>query len=221
MTITTTAMTPSLTTARRLDPRSAASTGARSSSGVASPAAAGVASRAVVRIASQLLLIAGLMAGGSFLGGALTPAAAQEGIQPGDVPEPAALETLEGEAVELASFVGEKPVLVEFWATWCAVCRALEPRVTAAHQRFGDRVEFLVVAVGVGQDPAGIARHLRRHPQAGTVLWDARGAAVRAFDAPGTGVVFILDRAGSVAYAGTGPDQDLEAALEAVLADDA
>ena len=146
-----------------------------------------------------------------------TPGAAQEGIQPGETPAPAVVETLGGERVELARWIGETPVLVEFWATWCAVCRALEPTITAAHERFGDRVEFLVIAVAVAQTTDAVARHLERHPQPGRVLWDARGEAVRAFDAPGTGVVFILNADGTVAYTGTGGTQDLEGALSAVV----
>jgi hypothetical protein len=48
------------------------------------------------------------------------------------------------------------------------------------------------------------------------VLWDGAGNAVRAFDAPATSYVVILDRQGKVAYTGVGPDQDLEAALARV-----
>ncbi len=143
-------------------------------------------------------------------------AAQEEGIAVGETPEAPTLETLDGEAVDLAEVIGEKPVLVEFWATWCAICRALEPRVRAAHEAYGDRVEFLVVAVGVAQDPAGIRRHLERRPMPGRILWDGRGRAVQAFDAPGTGFIVILDETGTVAYTGTGTDQDLLGALEAV-----
>ena len=150
----------------------------------------------------------------------VSPAAAsgQEPLAIGERPPAAALETLDGEPFQLQDVLGDRPVLVEFWATWCPVCRALEPEMEAAYERFGDQVEFLVVAVGVGQNPGSIRAHLQRHPQPGQVLWDARGAAVRAFSAPGTGIIFILDENGEVAYQGAGADQDLSAALAEVLA---
>ncbi|MFO7894253.1 MAG: TlpA disulfide reductase family protein [Longimicrobiales bacterium] len=145
------------------------------------------------------------------------PGAAQEGIAVGETPDAPVLETLDGDSLDLADVVGKKPVLVEFWATWCAVCRALEPRVQEAHDAYGDAAEFLIVAVGVAQDQDDVRRHLTRSPMPGRILWDGRGAATRAFDAPGTGFIVILDAAGKVAYTGTGTDQDLVGALERVV----
>jgi cytochrome c biogenesis protein CcmG/thiol:disulfide interchange protein DsbE len=153
---------------------------------------------------------------------ALLPARAlaqDEAIAVGETPATPTLETLDGEPVDLAEIVGEKPVLVEFWATWCVICRALEPRIRAAHEAYGDRVEFLVVAVGVAQDPARVKQHLARRPMPGRILWDGRGRAARAFRAPGTGFIVILDEGGTVAYTGTGTDQDLAGALGAILDD--
>src|SRR6185436_8818764 len=61
------------------------------------------------------------------------------------------VETLDGKPVNLATYVGKKPVLIEFWATWCPLCRALLPKLEAAHKKYGDKVDFLVVAVGVNE----------------------------------------------------------------------
>ena len=46
-----------------------------------------------------------------------------------------------------------------------------------------------------------------------TFLWDGNGAAVRAFQAPATSYVAVLDTKGRVVYTGVGADQDIEAAL--------
>ena len=143
--------------------------------------------------------------------------AQDEGIAVGAVVEPFTIEDLDGASVDLAEVIGRKPVLVEFWATWCPVCRVLDPKLAAARERFGDRVEFLVVAVGVGQQKPQIRQHITRHPVAGRLLWDARGAAARAFEAPGTGYVVLLDESGTVVWTGAGVDQDVEAALARLL----
>jgi uncharacterized UPF0146 family protein len=44
-------------------------------------------------------------------------------------------------------------------------------------------------------------------------LWDGNGAAVRAFKAPSTSYIAVLDGKGKVVYTGVGEDQDIEAAL--------
>lgn len=150
--------------------------------------------------------------------GSVAPAIAQDvGIPVGRTPEAVQLEDLDGRAVDLAQWVGQGPVLLQFWATWCPICQALQPRLDAAYDRFGDDVAFIAVAVGVNQSPRSIRRHLERHPIPYSVLWDGRGRATRAYMAPTTGYVVILDADGKVAYTGVGEDQEIGAALEEVL----
>lgn len=145
------------------------------------------------------------------------PAAAQDvGLPLGSTPTAATVQDLDGNEVDLARYVGSGPVLLEFWATWCPICRALEPKLAAAHERFGDRVDFLRIGVAVNETPRSIRRHLKDHPLPGTVLYDARGNATRAFEAPTTSFIVILDAAGRVAYTGVGEDQDIDAALRRV-----
>jgi thiol-disulfide isomerase/thioredoxin len=149
-------------------------------------------------------------------------AAAQDdvvGIPVGETPPAVTIQDLDGNAVDLGRWVGKRPVLVEFWATWCPVCAELLPRMEAARMKYGDRVEFLVVAVAVNQSPNTVRRHLTRHPMPFTFLWDVNGNATRAFQAPATSYVAVLDAKGKVVYTGVGADQDLDGALKRVVTD--
>ena len=142
------------------------------------------------------------------------------GIAPGMVPEAVVIEDLDGNPVDLAEFIGEGPMLIQFWAVWCENCEALHPRMEAAHERYGDRVHFVAVAVAVGQSKRAVRRHLDKLPVSYPTLWDADGRAVRAFQAPVTSYIVVLDGDGRVGYTGVGAGQDIEAAIEGVLRDE-
>ncbi len=150
-----------------------------------------------------------------WLGGA--PLAAQEaGIAVGSKAPVVTVDDLDGEPVDLGRYIGRKPVLLEFWATWCEVCEALRPRVRAAQQKFGDQVEFFGVNVTVNQTPEKVRRWVAEHRPPYRTLYDAKGTSTRAYEAPTTSYVVIVDRTGKVAYTGTGATQDLDGALRAV-----
>jgi len=140
------------------------------------------------------------------------------GIGLGHTPPPVTIEDLDGRTVELARFIGQRPALIEFWATWCPICRALQPKLDSAHARYGARVQFIAVAVAVNETPAAVRRHLAQHPKPYPFLWDTNGNAVRAFQAPTTSYVVALDPHGKVVYTGVGEDQNLEAALARAVA---
>jgi thiol-disulfide isomerase/thioredoxin len=151
---------------------------------------------------------------------AATPLSAQDdevGIAVGARPPAVTVADLDGKPVDLSTIIGKKPVLLEFWATWCPLCAALLPKMEAAHTRYGNQVEFVAIAVAVGQSPAGVKRHLERHPMPFRLLWDTDGNAVRAFQAPATSYVVVLDRDGRVAYTGIGEEQDIDAAVRRVV----
>jgi cytochrome c biogenesis protein CcmG/thiol:disulfide interchange protein DsbE len=135
------------------------------------------------------------------------------GIPVGQTPAAVTIQDLNGNPVALSRWIGKKPVVVEFWATWCPICEELLPRMEAAKKKYGDRAEFLVIAVAVNQTTRSVQRHLDRHPMPFTFLWDGDGAAVRAFQAPSTSYVAVMDAKGRVVYTGVGADQDIEAAV--------
>jgi thiol-disulfide isomerase/thioredoxin len=139
------------------------------------------------------------------------------GIPRGSQAPAVEIDDLEDGVVNLGNYVGTKPVLLEFWATWCEQCEALAPSIEAAVERYGDEVAFFAVAVGVGQSKRAVRRHVERHSPGYPFLFDSKGAAVRAFQAPTTAYVVIVDSTGKVVYTGVGGNQDIEAALQEAL----
>jgi len=57
------------------------------------------------------------------------------------------LEDLEGNWVRLSDFRG-KPVLLNFWATWCPPCRKEVPDLQKFHEEFGDKIVLLGINWG-------------------------------------------------------------------------
>ena len=162
----------------------------------------------------------GLVLAAAMSAGAAAALAAQEdeiGLPAGSVPPAVQIEGLDGQPVDLAQYIGKRPLLVEFWATWCPLCKALLPKMEAAHHKYGDQVQFLVVAVAVNQTKASILRHQAEHAMPFPSLWDTDGRATRAFQAPSTSYVVALDAKGHVVYTGSGSDQDIEGAVKKAL----
>jgi len=51
----------------------------------------------------------------------------------------------------------DKPVLVDFWAEWCAPCRMIAPALDEISQEMGDKIK--VVKVNVDDNPATPAQY--------------------------------------------------------------
>jgi peroxiredoxin len=136
------------------------------------------------------------------------------GLQVGSAAPAAKVEALDGTVVDLADYIGKKPAVIEFWATWCGNCEQLEPTMKAMHAKYGSRVAFFGVAVSINQSPARVKAYAEKHGLPWTQLFDRKGEATGAYDVPATSYVVVIDRAGRIVYTGLGGKQNLEPALE-------
>ena len=158
----------------------------------------------------RVMLVAATMVG--LL--ARRPGRAQEsGIAVGTVAPAAMVQAMDGTPVDIATYYGDMPVAMEFWATWCPLCRVLEPQFQAAMQKYAGKVRFIGVGVAANQTAERQSTYLRKREMAGEYAFDASDAARKPFAAPHTSFVVVIDRNRRVVYTGGGSDQDIDAAV--------
>lgn len=147
-----------------------------------------------------------------------TLAAQGDGPAVGDAAPAVSVHDLDGASIDLGQWIGHTPVLLEFWATWCTSCAALEPTVRAARAAYGSRMEFIGINVTVADPRDSVRAWVARHTPPFRVLYDDEGASQRAYDVIGTSYVVIIDRAGRILYTGIGGVQSFGAALRQAVA---
>lgn len=64
-------------------------------------------------------------------------------------PEPVSDSSFEQEVLK-----ADKPVLVDFWATWCGPCKMIAPVVDEVAEEFGDRLKVVKIDVDKNQASA-------------------------------------------------------------------
>jgi cytochrome c biogenesis protein CcmG/thiol:disulfide interchange protein DsbE len=143
-------------------------------------------------------------------------AQADDGISVGTSAPSVVVTDVAGKAVRVTPTIG-RPMLIEFWATWCEFCERLEPTMKAVYGKYGSKVQFAAIAVNVNQSPNRVAKHVKERSLLYPVYYDGSGKATQAYDVAATSFVVIVDKKGKVAYTGVGDKQDLDAALRRVL----
>ena len=112
------------------------------------------------------------------------------------------LQDLNGQSVSLSSFRG-KPVLLNFWATWCPPCRKEMPELQEFHRRYGDQV--VLVGVNWGEGTSTVKRFLDQLGVSYPNLIDERGTAFVLYRLTGIPESYFIDPEGYLRGAWIGP----------------
>jgi peroxiredoxin len=106
------------------------------------------------------------------------------------------LADLEGNQVSLSSLRG-RPVLLNFWATWCPPCRMEIPFIEEIHTEWQDR-GLVILAVDAGESTSTVRNFLQAYGYSVTVLLDATQTVTQQYHITGLPTTYFIDSKGII-----------------------
>ncbi|HTN35469.1 MAG TPA: TlpA disulfide reductase family protein, partial [Arachidicoccus sp.] len=109
------------------------------------------------------------------------------------------LNDVNGKSVSLSSFKG-KYVLVDFWASWCGPCRAENPNVVKAFDKYKSK-GFTILGVSLDEDGAKWKEAIEHDKLAWTQVSDLKGWKADVAEKYGVRAIpanFLIDKEGTI-----------------------
>ena len=99
-----------------------------------------------------------------------------------------------------------RPIVLNFWASWCPPCRAGMPNFDRGYQEFGEEVTFMMVNLTDGRrETKEIAiEYIEGEGYTFPIYFDTEASASSAYGVRGIPVTFFIDRNGDVVNVVTG-----------------
>jgi thiol-disulfide isomerase/thioredoxin len=114
------------------------------------------------------------------------------------------LENLHGQRVSLSQHQG-KPVLINFWASWCPPCRQEMPTFQEIHQEYGDQVIILAVNATSTDNLENVREFVSETGVSFPILLDSDGLIQKSYGITALPTTIFVDTNGVVYERLVGP----------------
>ena len=122
-------------------------------------------------------------------------------VKQGDPLVPFKGTSLDGQAIDLYQTIGNKPVMLIFWASWCPSCKTEVPKINKLAEKYRARgMEFIAVNVGYNDSverAQAFARATNMHYPA---YFDGSGKVSEQYQLIGVPTIIIADKHGTVRF---------------------
>lgn len=147
------------------------------------------------------ILAAVLLTGMAFAGCSSddsAPVAVDEKPAPGFMAPGFELENFDGESIALGSLRG-RPVMLNFWATWCGPCRFEMPFIQEIHEDPAWlEKDLLIIAVNIGEPASQARAFMNDFGFTFTVLLDEETEVAKQYNISGIPTTCFIDKDGII-----------------------
>ena len=106
------------------------------------------------------------------------------------------LERVGGGTLTLSEYKDKKPVILDFWATWCPNCRRDIPRQQALYEKYKDQIE--VIGVDLQEEPSIVEKFVSDFGLTYPVVLDPSGEIARKYRVAYTNYHVLIGKDGDI-----------------------
>jgi peroxiredoxin len=128
------------------------------------------------------------------------------------------LENLDGDFIELEEEIGEGPVLLSFWATWCKPCKEELKEYNKLFRKYSDSgLKIFAISIDNEKSIAKVKPYARTNDFQFTVLLDPNSEAARMYYAQMVPYSVILNKSGEIIYSHLGYKKGDELEIDRII----
>ena len=129
------------------------------------------------------------------------------------------VDDLEGNPHKLSDFRG-KPVVLNFWASWCGPCKREMPDFDAAYKKYGEDIHFVMVNLtdGYQETKDSASGFIANSGYSFPVFYDTDMDAARVYGVNSVPITFFINSSGAIVLYGAGAltAENLEQGISAI-----
>ena len=155
------------------------------------------------------LAVQGASAAGQTEQDADTPQEEDKGEEEGQEPEKVlapdfTVYDLDGNAVQLSDYIG-KPIVLNFWASWCGPCQMEMPDFHEKYLELGEEVNFLMINMTTGRETQESAiAFIEKNDYSFPIFYDTQSDAAMTYGAYSLPTTYFIDAEGYAIAQATG-----------------
>ena len=106
------------------------------------------------------------------------------------------LQNLDGQSISLNDLKG-KPVLLNFWSTWCGPCVSEMPYLQEIYDEWSGK-GLMLLAINGGESSSKVSKFLQDYNLSLPVLLDTEGIVAQRYNVSGIPTTFFIDKEGII-----------------------